>query len=227
MHQISKKGKASVGTVVSGVLCLVLTVLLIAINAESRHRGESDVEELIMTILPSLFAVCGLWSTFVGLRYGKTEIHLYDDHVEGVGLAKNATEHRFHFSRQTCNLQVSRSMIVVTNGPEQYKINLGAAEAQEVYHRFYGGQQPNGYPNNGYPNNYQNGYQNNYQNNNQNGYSGSNPNSAPNGAWSAAPQEESCFAFCTSCGQKVRVPRGRGHIRITCPHCRNCFDFDT
>ena len=29
---------------------------------------------------------------------------------------------------------------------------------------------------------------------------------------------------CPSCGQKIRVPRGRGHIRITCPKCRNEFE---
>ena len=28
---------------------------------------------------------------------------------------------------------------------------------------------------------------------------------------------------CPSCGQKVRVPRGRGKIEITCPKCRNKF----
>ena len=28
---------------------------------------------------------------------------------------------------------------------------------------------------------------------------------------------------CPSCGQKVRVPRGRGRIAITCPKCRTSF----
>ena len=29
---------------------------------------------------------------------------------------------------------------------------------------------------------------------------------------------------CPSCGQRVRVPRGKGKIRITCPSCQNKFD---
>lgn len=29
---------------------------------------------------------------------------------------------------------------------------------------------------------------------------------------------------CPSCGQKVRIPRGKGKVRITCPKCHTRFD---
>ena len=29
---------------------------------------------------------------------------------------------------------------------------------------------------------------------------------------------------CPSCGQKIRIPRGKGKICITCPNCRNQFE---
>ncbi len=32
-----------------------------------------------------------------------------------------------------------------------------------------------------------------------------------------------CYFKCPHCGQKVRVPRGRGKIEITCPACRQTF----
>lgn len=32
------------------------------------------------------------------------------------------------------------------------------------------------------------------------------------------------FFKCPSCGQEVRVPKGKGRIRITCPKCRTQFD---
>lgn len=32
-------------------------------------------------------------------------------------------------------------------------------------------------------------------------------------------------ATCPNCHQKVRVPRGKGHIRITCPRCHQKFDI--
>lgn len=28
---------------------------------------------------------------------------------------------------------------------------------------------------------------------------------------------------CSSCGQTIRVPKGKGKIEITCPKCRNTF----
>ncbi|MCR4675383.1 MAG: hypothetical protein K5675_10245 [Lachnospiraceae bacterium] len=31
------------------------------------------------------------------------------------------------------------------------------------------------------------------------------------------------FYTCSSCGQKVRVPKGKGKIEITCPKCKNTF----
>ena len=32
---------------------------------------------------------------------------------------------------------------------------------------------------------------------------------------------------CSKCGQKLRVPRGKGRIRITCPKCKNEFTKNT
>lgn len=34
-----------------------------------------------------------------------------------------------------------------------------------------------------------------------------------------AQRKDYCFFRCPSCKQKVRVPRGRGKIAITCPKC--------
>lgn len=31
-------------------------------------------------------------------------------------------------------------------------------------------------------------------------------------------------AKCTSCGQRVRVPRGKGKLRVTCPKCHTKFE---
>ena len=39
-----------------------------------------------------------------------------------------------------------------------------------------------------------------------------------------AERKEYRFFKCPSCGQEVRVPKGKGHIRITCPKCRTQFD---
>lgn len=30
--------------------------------------------------------------------------------------------------------------------------------------------------------------------------------------------------ICPSCGQRVRIPRGKGKVRITCPRCHARFD---
>ena len=38
-----------------------------------------------------------------------------------------------------------------------------------------------------------------------------------------AKDRQHCYFSCPECRQKVRVPRGRGKISITCPKCANKF----
>lgn len=40
-------------------------------------------------------------------------------------------------------------------------------------------------------------------------------------------RKTNCFFKCPQCGQTVRVPRGKGKIKITCPKCRNSFIKNT
>lgn len=37
-------------------------------------------------------------------------------------------------------------------------------------------------------------------------------------------RKEYRYFKCPKCGQEVRVPKGKGHIRITCPKCRESFE---
>lgn len=43
--------------------------------------------------------------------------------------------------------------------------------------------------------------------------------------WKKRWQERKQYRYltCTQCGQKLRVPRGKGKIRVTCTKCRNQF----
>jgi predicted membrane protein len=40
-------------------------------------------------------------------------------------------------------------------------------------------------------------------------------------------RKDYCFFKCPSCHQEVRVPKGKGRIRITCPKCRSEFEKTT
>lgn len=40
------------------------------------------------------------------------------------------------------------------------------------------------------------------------------------GGWSRLRDREHRYFTCPSCGQTLRVPKGRGTVRITCPRCR-------
>lgn len=37
------------------------------------------------------------------------------------------------------------------------------------------------------------------------------------------PADGYCYFSCPACGQRVRVPRGKGRIAITCPSCKAAF----
>ena len=36
-----------------------------------------------------------------------------------------------------------------------------------------------------------------------------------------------CYFYCPSCKQQVRIPAGKGHVKVTCPKCREKFDAHT
>ncbi len=36
-----------------------------------------------------------------------------------------------------------------------------------------------------------------------------------------------CFFKCPQCGTILRVPKGKGHLRITCKSCRHVFERNT
>lgn len=44
----------------------------------------------------------------------------------------------------------------------------------------------------------------------------------PKAAFAEAKQYK--HVKCSSCGQKVRVPRGKGKLRVTCPKCHEKFE---
>lgn len=43
-----------------------------------------------------------------------------------------------------------------------------------------------------------------------------------NPTWSEIRQYK--YFICPQCAQRLRVPRGKGRIRVTCTHCRNVFE---
>ena len=42
-----------------------------------------------------------------------------------------------------------------------------------------------------------------------------------------APQPEKVTVTCDSCGQHLRVPAGKGNIKVRCPKCQNVFQLFT
>lgn len=43
----------------------------------------------------------------------------------------------------------------------------------------------------------------------------------------AAEAKQYKHVKCSHCGQKMRVPRGKGHLRVTCPKCREKFEVNS
>ena len=42
-----------------------------------------------------------------------------------------------------------------------------------------------------------------------------------------ADRKTHCYFKCPECGQRLRVPKGKGKIMITCPQCHTKFDRKT
>ncbi len=45
--------------------------------------------------------------------------------------------------------------------------------------------------------------------------------------WNRVRDREHRYYKCPTCKKRLRVPRGRGNIEITCPHCKTKFKRNT
>jgi len=238
---VSKKGVMPKAIVVCGVLFLALCVLFFAFGLTEPDWRDSDFDKFSKVAAPILMLFAGLLMLATGFNMSKSWISVYDDHVEGVGYnPKNAMGRQsFYFEKSRgYSIQKMKNGVTVTCGGASFGISLAPADADLVYRAMYG--------NNG---TYRSSYEANNAAPKREPYKRAEVKSEPIKktiprqetvkkppkkedipvAEYAAyePEEEYTNAFCTECGTKCRVPKGKGSIRITCPSCGNKFPFNT
>lgn len=209
---ISKKGRTPLPALIVGLLSIVTSVAFFATGLTKSRFGDSDFEKFAKGAAPVLILFAGLLLLMGAFAYAKTCINVYDDHIEGVGVAKGALRtQRFYFDRSMhYTVQQSGSNVSVSCNGMSYSVSLSAQDAQEVYRCVNGGGSAS--------------------------YSGS---ASAQSRWQSPPppprpdpQPEAGgtrIVWCPHCAAKARVPLGKGKIRITCPNpaCGKSFEFTT
>ena len=216
---ISKKGSPQIPLLLAGAVAVLAGfVFLSSGEFEGHSRGNSDFEDMLMNGIPFLFILMGLVS-FVGVfTTSKVYINVYDDHIEGAALNQSGfAVQNFHFTKDMqYTVQLDGATVKIDCSGKTYRIKLSAADASEVYHcvmnnmassRTAPMQRPT-YPVK--PNPAQ--------------QPASRPVSRPASPAPSQPNSaQSILVRCPSCNAPMRIPAGKGTIRLTCPKCKNIF----
>lgn len=198
---VSKKGRVIVPLLLLGVLLVAIGIMLLTTGEmDDHHYGNSEFEDMLQNMLPFLILFGGGMIVVMALNASKCSISVYDDHIEGVAQGKSGMGlSNFYFTKEMhYSVQLTGKMVQVSCGSEVYKVPLSQQDAQEVYRCA------------------------------KMGVAAQTPQK-PVRAPQPSPQQPatSKIIACHHCHAHLRVPAGKGTIRVTCPKCQNKIQINT
>jgi len=221
--RVTKKATLSGLQTFAPLLLLGCVVLMFATGATEHRFGDSETDEFVRILPVVLLAMAGLLMFVNNAKCKGTYISVYDDHVEGVGIAPNGfNSQSFRFEKSSHYvLHPQKNRLSVACGGVSLNVFLNDQDARAVVEadrntvsyaprtpRYEAPKTPKA-PKQEPPK------------------VSPIPQAPKNPTYTKPQSSEAVELFCVYCGFKCRVPVGKGKINITCPNCQKKFQHET
>lgn len=230
---ISKKGVMKKSVLFAGLLAILTTVAFFALGMGEHEFGNSKTDDFIQRLPMVLLGMMGILCILMACATAKTRVSVYDDHIEGSGVDKTGlAAHQFHFEKSMkYTVQRNRVSLVVSCGGETFRIFLSSADAQAVFRCVttgagsYSEARPQAATQSAPKTTTQSAPKAETK-------PGSRPTFkyVPTSAAQPKPQPavaDKVMGTCPQCKAQLRVPAGKGRIRVNCPKCGHSFQMET
>lgn len=200
---------------IAGAIAVILGIVFLNNgDFEGHKRGNSNADDAIMNFLPALFVLMGILCFVQSSIISKSYINVYDDHIEGAALSAGGfTVKKFHFTKDMrYTVQQDGAAVKVSCGGKVYRIKLTAADAGEVYHCAV----------NSMASSAVSPAQKTAYSSVQN--TATRPvNRVTTPVTNQTAPAQNILIRCPSCDAPMKIPAGKGTIRLTCPKCKKIF----
>ncbi|MBE7036017.1 MAG: hypothetical protein E7403_01840 [Ruminococcaceae bacterium] len=128
---LEAKGNGKI-LVILGIVFVGISMVVAILLGDSLFQGDEFSEQLF-SVVPTFFPLAlGAFLFAMGVRFAKTRITVYDDHIEGNCVVNNLNRDFYLKYEKISSVSLDKSVVLIQSDGVTHKINLSAKDAIEI-----------------------------------------------------------------------------------------------